>query len=405
MASLKKRGKNYYAQYYVNGQQKRVNLNTSSLQIAKEKLRQLESSLFREEDIPLPTKTPLGEILEKYLSNLRGRTSDKNIQKVTTYLRSTFGQVCESLKIRNQAIAKKAVKRPGSGPNPKIEITYLEQLTSPLVSEFLSKTVQQKGISPRTVNHYRQNLVTMCNWAMREGGVKFVGDKNPVECVRCYRVPQKAITFLRLYDVQLQLDSLEKIPLLQAIVAVYIYAGLRREEALWLTPADIEWSWGQHGALWVRSKTIEGESWLPKTGVDRIVPISRQLRGYLDRYVAMVGLTGTWLFPSPQGCRWDPDNFSEYLRENNAGLGLDWSCLDYRHTFGSQLAMKGESLYKISQLMGNSPDICRKHYAVLMPESLAESVEFPSAPTEVGAGEPVPRQRPTLTLVVNNCLQ
>ena len=39
--------------------------------------------------------------------------------------------------------------------------------------------------------------------------------------------------------------------------------------------------------------------------------------------------------------------------------------------------MKGESLYKISELMGNSPEICRRHYAALLPESLLDSVEFP----------------------------
>jgi len=38
--------------------------------------------------------------------------------------------------------------------------------------------------------------------------------------------------------------------------------------------------------------------------------------------------------------------------------------------------MKGESLYKISTLMGNSPEICRRHYAALMPDSLTDSVEF-----------------------------
>ena len=55
---------------------------------------------------------------------------------------------------------------------------------------------------------------------------------------------------------------------------------------------------------------------------------------------------------------------------------MQWSCLDFRHTFGSQLAMKGESLYKISTLMGNSPEICRRHYAALIPESMIECVEF-----------------------------
>jgi hypothetical protein len=41
--------------------------------------------------------------------------------------------------------------------------------------------------------------------------------------------------------------------------------------------------------------------------------------------------------------------------------------------------MKNESLYKISTLMGNSPEICRRHYAALVPEALTDSVEF-SAP-------------------------
>ena len=73
---------------------------------------------------------------------------------------------------------------------------------------------------------------------------------------------------------------------------------------------------------------------------------------------------------------------------------MQWTCLNFRHTFGSQLAMKGESLYKISVLMGNSPEICRKHYAALIPEELAGSVEFTpivstgmrAAPRQVFAG-------------------
>ena len=65
-----------------------------------------------------------------------------------------------------------------------------------------------------------------------------------------------------------------------------------------------------------------------------------------------------WLFPSPTGKRWDTDNFSQDLRKINKANSLDWSCLAFRHTFGSHLAQKGESLYKISKLMGNSkPDL------------------------------------------------
>jgi integrase len=71
------------------------------------------------------------------------------------------------------------------------------------------------------------------------------------------------------------------------------------------------------------------------------------------------------------------DNFSPALRAANQKAGLPWTCPIYRHTFGSQLAMKGESLYKIATLMGNSPEMCRRHYAALTPETLCTTFEFP----------------------------
>ena len=105
------------------------------------------------------------------------------------------------------------------------------------------------------------------------------------------------------------------------------------------------------------------------------VPISRALRAYPDSYTPRPSF-GDWYFPRPKGRRHDVDNFSQALRAANPAAGLPWTCLDYRHTFGSQLAMKGESLYKIATLMGNSPEICRRHYAALIPEELRTSVEF-----------------------------
>lgn len=71
--------------------------------------------------------------------------------------------------------------------------------------------------------------------------------------------------------------------ILSAYVA-YIYAGLRREEALWLTVDDRDLETGPHGMIRVRAKTVEGQSWQPKTKVNRVVPVSSALRAYLDRY-------------------------------------------------------------------------------------------------------------------------
>ena len=46
MASLKIRGSKYYAQYYVAGKQRRVALDTISYQLAKEKVRPIESAFL-----------------------------------------------------------------------------------------------------------------------------------------------------------------------------------------------------------------------------------------------------------------------------------------------------------------------------------------------------------------------
>src|SRR5690606_31849087 len=124
-----------------------------------------------------------------------------------------------------------------------------------------------------------------------------------------------------------QLKALEDNRLLQTMVAVYIYAGLRREEALWLQLEDLDLKSGPYGMLRIRAKTVNGEYWQPKTKTNRVVPISRALRQYLDRYQPHI-VPGHWLFPSPEGKRWDADNFSRSLRAANAETNSKWSCAE-----------------------------------------------------------------------------
>jgi integrase len=102
-----------------------------------------------------------------------------------------------------------------------------------------------------------------------------------------------------------------------------IYAGLRREELLWLTPDDLDRAAGNHGMLRIRAKTISGESWQPKTKKNRAVPVSLRLRYFLDKW-ELKRPKGTWLFPSPDGKRWDTDNFSSDLRAANQNAKLPW---------------------------------------------------------------------------------
>jgi len=150
MACLKRRGKAYYAQYYVGTQQKRINLHTSLLSVAKERLRQIESSLYREEDIPLPTRTPTVIAVENYIEYMRSRKTAGSVVRDIYYLRQAFGQITPSLKIKNEKISTKGVKRSSSQTTKPIAVQYFEQVSTADISELISARVRRQALAPKT---------------------------------------------------------------------------------------------------------------------------------------------------------------------------------------------------------------------------------------------------------------
>ena len=375
------RGKIYYIQWRVGKKLKRKSLKTTSYQVAREKLLQFESARSRGEGNPLPTRTPLPEILTRYVEHVRVVKTPKSTQTDVYYLRQMFGPICQALQITSRRPSIKAMKRP---PKPgqdrrfkmaTIEVDCLEQVTTADISNFITAHVKSRGLKPRTANRYREIVNRLFNWAMEEQGIKMPGNVNPASKVSKYKENAPEIRFLNIEEIDQQLSVLKDNRLLQMMVATYIYSGLRREEALWITLDDIDFTAYSNGVIRVRAKTVNGQYWQPKTKKNRAVPISTTLRRYLKDYEP-TPTQERWFFPSPHGKRYDPDNFSRDLRNANRKAGLSWTCLYFRHTFGSHLAMRGVSLYKIGTLMGNSPEICRRHYATLMPEYLVDSVEF-----------------------------
>jgi integrase len=254
-----------------------------------------------------------------------------------------------------------------------VNAKYLEEVTPALIEGFITRRILESGISPKTGNRYREILHVMFNYAIRTRN--FVSPDrrhpNPAAAVQRRAEPPRTIRFLSAEEIVHQLLILEGTPTIRAMVAIYIYAGLRREEALWLTHEDVDL---ERRLIRVVAKRVRDEFWQPKTKRNRVVPASHALLAVLRAYLPPKA--SSWFFPAPHGGRWDPDNFSQDLRAINSEHGLSWSCLDFRHTFGSLLAQKGESLYKIAELMGNSPEICRRHYAALQPEKMHDVVEL-----------------------------
>ena len=333
-----------------------------------------------------------------YVDHIRTKKTAKSAQTDVYYLREAFGPCCDQIQITSRRVTSKSKKRPRKPGQDRrckdrpIEADCIEAVTTTQIQQFIDARVRSRGLAPKTANRYREIICRIFNWALRQELIRMPNQLNPASRVERYKEQASKISYLTLLQIDEQLEVLRFKPQLQTMVAILIYAGLRREELLWLTLNDIDLSrrHGGHGLIKIRAKTIDGQSWQPKTAVNRAVPINSSLRAYLDRYTPPKtecpepadGFKG-WYFPSPGGRGhrfgggwWDPDNFSRDLRAAQVETSLAWTCLDYRHTFGSQLAQRGISLFKISALMGNSPDICRRHYASVAPEAMHDDIEF-----------------------------
>lgn len=414
MASLYRRGGTWYIKYFVPGkiQPIRKSLQTTDKKIAKAKLAGIVTSLSSGDDSPFPTKTPLPEVLESFIQYSYSRRDTKSVDKDLSNLRTMFGIVCPSLAYRNRRIAEKKAaltKKRGkkTGQVDPLEAKCFEAITSWQLTEWLSNYINANSIQPKTSNRYREVLQKLYTYAIKRMRLRFPRGINPAADIERYRQGAPVIVYLILGEIDEQLrvlgddlretlgqrleravrrydqinaqlvsdhilsvckrlendkykfmalieklnDKLHRPSQIQVMVDMYIHAGIRREEGVWLQKKDVDL---KAGYIRIRAKKVGEREWSPKNGKNRTIPISAKLRASLELYEPIKSDNG-WYFPSPCGHWWDPDNFSNALAKVNKKYGLIWGCDEYRHTFGSHLAMKGVSLYMISELMAIRP--------------------------------------------------
>lgn len=406
MAFIKWRGEHAYLCHYVGGIKVTTSLKTTNLKEAKTKLREWEQT--HEQGGGQLTETPTVEVVDAYLEHVRTTLSDDQ-HKATIYtLRDLFGEISPGLTVtsKNKWAKTRARDRAYRKDLKYHHITspVFEQIDTPMIADWLRKMVKHRSWSPATATKRRAILSAMWAWAMATHGVRRPGGSNPVHNAQTYKIPTDDIRFLTAPQIKHQLGALIEVDMgvgkfknknlrvakqIQAMVAVYIFAGLRLAEVLHLTMADVELGDGvkSFGLIRVRAKSWAGGRWQPKTGTNRIVPISSDLYPYLVGYDRHPFLT-QWYFPSPEGNLWSETNFGRKFRYLQGKADLEWTCLDFRHTFGSHLAQAGVSPFKIAKLMGNSEAVVRKHYAALINENMTDEVEFQKSPQPVKAEGP-----------------
>ena len=184
--------------------------------------------------------------------------------------------------------------------------------------------------------------------------------ENPVLGVSRYSIPKTTPDFLTTSEIQRLLEAAEAHSReMHWIMLLGMYCGLRKNEIF-----NARWEWFDFEEKLVRMK--RGHGFEIKDSEERSIPMSRRVSEVLHPLREKEGYLFTSNKPT-QGksrYRYEPTRSFQAVRKAAEVPRANFQLL--RHTFGSQHAIAGTSIYKISKWMGHSSvDVTARHYAGL----------------------------------------
>lgn len=201
----------------------------------------------------------------------------------------------------------------------------------------------ERDKKPATINTARAVLEAFCAWMVEEG---YMG-RNPVTKVRKVDQVQEPPKWLTRSERAKLLRVIEKEKDIRntAIIHVLLFTGIRASELINLKHDDILIK-DHKGTLVVRQG---------KGNKRRTVPIERDTREWLGRYMTDAHPTGEWLFPSQRGERLSYIGLYQlcHVIGDKAGIeGLTPHVL--RHTYCHDLITRHVDIGTVAVLAGHS---------------------------------------------------
>jgi len=236
----------------------------------------------------------------------------------------------------------------------------LEQVDPATAEAFLDHIVQTPGPrqgegvvrSAATRNRARAACGRLYRWAMRTRGLAV----NPfAETAKLPEEKAGQIVHLSRAERNTVLKAAAGLPS-ELAVWLALYAGLRRGEI-------IRCEWGDLN-LRRRKLTVPKSKTRRPRVIDLAKPIVERLRSTRGR----PGRVVPW--PEGQQAAFHEANLLVQTLRTRAPKvpreRIGWT--PFRHTFASLLVQAGVSIFKVASWMGNSVEVCRRHYAAMRPD-------------------------------------
>lgn len=216
----------------------------------------------------------------------------------------------------------------------------VRQLVPSDVRDFLSEL----KLGARSHNNHFGSLRTFFNFCQSRGWLS--RETALLEGVGKRREPPADIEIFTPAELRKLLHAAQ--PKLAVCIALQAFAGVRSEELLRLTWADLE----------RRRSFVEITAGKAKTRSRRLIGIQPNLAQWLS--IAPLGNERVWPHSKPY--------LFEALRETAARAGVNWQANGLRHSYASYRLAATQDAAKVALECGNSPQMIFRHYRELATE-------------------------------------
>jgi len=339
MATLRKKGNQYFIDYRANGRRVRKNVG-SSKKIAELALKDFEVKIARRE-LGFEAKD---QALQRLIGDYQGYCktnlapgTQKRYQSIIDNFKRFLSEVYYSL-------------------------TKLSQF-HPKIFEDFKQFRKQEGAENRTVNAEMIVVRMMFRLAITWGYLK----SNPTDGVSKLRVASTiAPKFLTEEQCKKLLDSSDD--WLRPIFFTFLSSGMRKSELENLEWTDVDFDRR-------KIKIIVKDDWSPKSN-EREIPVNEALLTVLKQQKQRTN-GSKYVFPDEKGNKIFKNRLLK--RFKTLAKKLDFGEADtihsLRHTFASHLVMKGVDLTTIKKLMGHSDIDTTMIYSHLTEKHVDEAVD------------------------------
>jgi integrase len=237
----------------------------------------------------------------------------------------------------------------------------IHKITKSDIEEWRTKRLKD-GLSLASCNRYFAELKVCFSKAVDWGLIP----ENPARGIKLFRVDNAVIRFLSKEE---ETRLREKLALhggyLEPLTLLALNTGLRRGELF-----DLEWR-----DIDLSLKNLTVRSAAAKSGKRRDVSLNAEAISVLTAWKGLTrGLQGAYVFPSDSGGR--RIDFKKAWRTVIKEAGIEnFRFHDTRHTFASNLVMRGVDLYSVSKLLGHADLKMTERYAHLSREHLQNAVD------------------------------